>query len=414
MNLMELAKERTDTINELEEMKNVITKENRALNTEEIEKVEKLKAKLDGLQQSIRLLEESIDWKSSKATDLIEQRTFNDRLNRLDNHETLDLAEFRAKGIAMTETDKNGGADKTTPLSSTAKNSFADEIIKLATQTSGLFDAVKKVTLPSALHKIPVARKGLSRLVGVQELEEYTRDAFKIEPVILEPQKLGSVLGVSKELIKDYGYDIEGYILGLFNDAFKETLDHIIVKGATIGNYKIEGLESFDPTTDGSHKFEIDGNKIDIDALTEMYYTLPSVYRGSATWVISDKVARILTGLKDANGNPLLFPSYSVAPFGSRYTLFGRPVIVNSYVDEDVTTEDKKIIYFGDLSRAIVFGIRDTLELAKSTEVGFIRDEILIKAMTRIDIKKLQTDAMVVGVTKTTATTKSTQSKTQE
>ena len=210
---------------------------------------------------------------------------------------------------------------------------------------------------------------------------------------------------MSKELIEDYGYDIESYIIREISDALAETLDELIVKGMRIGQKTIDGLESFNATAtangqDGSHGVAITKSGATIDDISKVYHKLPAKYRPKAVWVISETLAEQLTNLKDATGNPLLIPSYNTAPFGSSYTLFGKPVIVNSFVNSEFGAANKKVLYFGDLTRALICGIRKTLTLTKSSEAGFFYDEEIIKATTRLDIKKAQADAIVVGVTK--------------
>ena len=45
----------------------------------------------------------------------------------------------------------------------------------------------------------------------------------------------------------------------------------------------------------------------------------------------------------------------------------------------------------------LIVGERKALSLQKSTEYGFIRDEIAIKANMRLDIKKALGEAVVIG-----------------
>ena len=73
----------------------------------------------------------------------------------------------------------------------------------------------------------------------------------------------------------------------------------------------------------------------------------------------------------------------------------GRPVIINEHIAS--LDETEIAIYFGDLKRALIVGERKALSLQKSTEYGFINDEIAIKANMRLDIKKALGEAMVIG-----------------
>ena len=69
--------------------------------------------------------------------------------------------------------------------------------------------------------------------------------------------------------------------------------------------------------------------------------------------------------------------------------------------------ETGSAIFFGDLKRILIVGERKVLSLQKSTEYGFIRDEIAIKANMRLDIKKALGEAMVIGTVLNVAKTRS-------
>ncbi|MGL6173339.1 MAG: phage major capsid protein, partial [Cellulosilyticaceae bacterium] len=96
---------------------------------------------------------------------------------------------------------------------------------------------------------------------------------------------------------------------------------------------------------------------------------------------------------------------FNGSPFGSTSTILGRPVIINEYVAE--LNESGTAIFFGDLKRSLIVGERKALSLQKSTEYGFIRDEIAIKANMRLDIKKALGETMVLGTASATAKSKS-------
>ena len=86
-------------------------------------------------------------------------------------------------------------------------------------------------------------------------------------------------------------------------------------------------------------------------------------------------------------------------------TILGRPVIINEHIENLDGTGTA--IYFGDLKRALIVGERKALSLQKSTEYGFINDEIAIKANMRLDIKKALGEAMVLGTVANAAKTRS-------
>ena len=155
----------------------------------------------------------------------------------------------------------------------------------------------------------------------------------------------------------------------------------------------MNGLNDFS-MDDGAKEVQLPA-KLTPETLTEMYFALPIRYRHTATWVILDQTAKALTDMKFEDGRPVLVTSFNGSPVGSHTTILGRPVIINEHVAE--LNETGSAIFFGDLKRALIVGERKDLSLQKSTEYGFIRDEIAIKANMRLDIKKALGKALVIG-----------------
>ena len=155
----------------------------------------------------------------------------------------------------------------------------------------------------------------------------------------------------------------------------------------------MQGLNSFS-AEDGAKEVKLTG-EMTPETLTELYFALPIRYRSTATWVISDQTAKVFTDMKFTDGKPVLVSSYNGSPVGMQTTILGRPVIINEHIANLDGTGTA--IYFGDLKRALIVGERKALSLQKSTEYGFINDEISIKANMRLDIKKALGEAMVIG-----------------
>lgn len=217
----------------------------------------------------------------------------------------------------------------------------------------------------------------------MKELADYAKQTANFEPIMLEAHKFGTLITFSEEVIEDTGYNIEAELLKQLSEAYGITLDEMLVKGEN--SMGVEGLDSFKGV---ATEIEVDQAALTDEHITAMYFALPIKYRQNATWVISDEVAKALTDLKDKQGKPLLVQSYNGSPFGAGSLLLGRPVIINEHVDQ---------IFFGDLQRALIVGERKSLSLQKSTEYGFIRDEVAIKANMRLDIKQGLKEAIVVS-----------------
>lgn len=392
--LNKLVQERDAKLLELEGLKNKVEAEKRSLTKEEVGEVEKLDSEINALNESVKLLERDFSKRAEDISDELEVNDFEREMRNIGSKpfdEPINLTQFR-KAMTMGKSDSGNVA-----LGAIAKKTYADEIMENLPSKSPLFNAIKKIYFSSAQHSIPIMKEGLSDFAGLQELAEYTKDALSLSSVNLVPIKIGKLVMLTKELIEDSGYNIVGTVLNEFSNSLARSLEKFIVKGLTVGNTSAEGLESFNSSSDSSKEVTLN-QEVSVDDILAMYYALPVEYRENATWVMSDAMAQKLSSLKTSDGYPIFTPSYLYnSPVGTSSLLLGRPVIINNNIDAELTTQDKKPIFFGDLNRALLIGIRRELEISRSNEVAFLTDSVAIKGVARFDIKKGDTRAMVVG-----------------
>lgn len=400
MTLEKLYEQRSAVIEKIEAIKTVAMTETRAFSDEEIGKVDEYKKEVARLDATIKAIEETRSFEP-KAPKAKEEKTLADEIRALDGTQELEigLQEVRTKHAGVHAMSVQNGS---TSLKTTAKTTFADTILDKLAYVSPLYGAIRKERFTSGVHQMPVQANKLGKFVAMKELADYAKQVATFDPIKLAPVKFGTMISFSEEVLEDHGYDVEGELLKQLSDAYGVTLDELVVKGNITES--VHGLESFAvkhndlAPNDGSKGVAIpNATGLELEHVMEMYYKLPIAYRNTATWVISDKVAKLLTQMTDGQGRPLLVVDYNSSPFGTNHRLLGRPVIINPHVSE-ADTENSKIIYFGELSRALIVGERRSLKLTKSTEYGFIRDEIAIKASMRLDIKKGLGEAMVIGV----------------
>lgn len=297
----------------------------------------------------------------------------------------LDKIEVRAEILGNT----SGG---NVSVGNIKKTTFADYIIQKLPYISPLYGAARKEVLGSALHTIPVQKSKIGKFVKMAELQKYAQQNADYNTIKLEPNKYGTLISFSEEVLEDLGYDIEADLMQQLLEAYGLTLDELMVKGDT--SSKIEGLNSF-TTTDGCHEVtQKASGAITADELLDIFYSLPIQYRNNATWVISDDTARELSKLTFKEGQPVLFESYNGSPVSSSTTILGKPVIINNFVSK--LNENGTSIFFGDLTKSIIVAPRKSFSIKKSTELGFIDDSVAVKANVRLDIKKALGEAMTL------------------
>ena len=329
--------------------------------------------------------------KSASSTPINnEECSISDEIRALKSDQELEIGTKELRDATHTFSDAAIGSGNAS-TQNIAKTTFADYILDKLAYVSPLYGAVRHERFGNSKHQIPVQANKLGKFVPMQELAEYSKQVANFKAIKLEAHKFGTLISFSQEALDDTGYNLESELLRQLAEAYSMTLDELIVKGND--EYDVQGLNSF--STEDGCKEVIVPTQLTPETLTELYFTLPIRYRNTATWVISDQTAKALTDMKFVDGRPVLVNSYNGSPVGMQTTILGRPVIINEHIaDLDGTGT---AIYFGDLKRALIVGERKALSLQKSTEYGFINDEIAIKANMRLDIKKALGEAMVLG-----------------
>ena len=388
-----LLEKRSKLINKIEQIMEKAEKETRAFSNDELTEVNELKASINQIDETIKAKEEARNLMTSikkSATTNNELKSISDEIRALKTDQELEIGTKELRDATHTFSDSAIGSGNAS-TQNIAKTTFADYILDKLAYVSPLYGAVRHERFGNSKHQIPVQANKLGKFVPMQELAEYSKQVANFKAIKLEAHKFGTLISFSQEALDDTGYNLESELLRQLSESYSMTLDELIVKGND--EYQVEGLNSFS-AEDGAKEVKLSSN-IAPETLTELYFALPIRYRKTATWVISDQTAKALTDMKFTDGKPVLVNSYNGSPVGMQTTILGRPVIINEHIENLDGTGTA--IYFGDLKRALIVGERKALSLQKSTEYGFINDEMAIKANMRLDIKKALGEAMVIG-----------------
>ena len=400
--MKQLLEKRSKLIEQIEAIMNVAETEKRAFSKEELDKINGYTDEVNQIDATIQTQKEAralmTTIKEPATSDKQDQPSLLDEIRALqaDANKEIEIGTREVRDGTHTFSGTAVGSGNA-PTEIISKTTFADYILDKLTYISPLYGAVRHERFGNSKHQIPVQANKLGKFVPMKELAEYTKQVATFEPIKLEAHKFGTLITFSQEAIEDTGYNVEGELMRQLAESYGITLDELIVKGNE--EYKMNGLNDFS-VDDGVKEVQLPA-KLTPETLTEIYFTLPIRYRHTATWVISDQTAKALTDMKFEDGRPVLVTSFNGSPVGPRTTILGRPVIINEYVAE--LNETGTSIFFGDLKRALIVGERKAVSLQKSTEYGFIRDEIAIKANMRLDIKKALGEALVIGTSGTVA-----------
>ena len=397
MKLKKLQEERADLLNQIETENNSETRS--------IEKIDELIAKLDEKEKEIQIEERLLNSKTfNKKTKEDNEEDFNTEIRAaIYSEKELDITNFEIEERAMGNPGVTGGNQS---IGNISKTTFANAIIKKAAETSDLYKYVRKENFGSALHQIPVQKTKIAEFANVKELAEYAEKNIDFEPIQMAAHKFGNISIISEEVLADTGYNIMGELLEQYGESAGLTIDKLLVKGDAATT--LQGLNSFFNATgvaqSGAIKQSVKtANLADVglDHIMAMYNGLPSKYREKATWVIGTELAARLTTATDGIGRPLLYQDFSQVPFGGQATpmLLGNPVVISDHVSNITgAAEHTPIAFFGDLSKALILGIRQSFTIKTSTEYKFISDGLAVKGTMRLDIKRALGEALTALV----------------
>ncbi len=381
-----------DKLKQLMEQRDALLAEMKNLNEErKFDEFDTKEQELRAVENEIRMLQIADGMKEINEPETEEVRTIDTEVrSALETGKEIDITNIEMRDMGMT-TPASGSNSSVSAL---GKQTFASYILKKLPQLCRLYAAVRKEPLGGATHAIPVQKNKIGKFVNVKEFAEYAKQNADYEQIKLEAQKYGTLVSISEEALADTGYSLEADVREQIEEGYAATIEGLIVHGdSAVG---VHGLESISDADGAIKVTQKTAGKITIEEIEAIYKALPRKYRRKATWVFNDETAQALAALKDGQGRPLLYNSLNGEPFGDGSLLLGRPVIVTDEMAGTAASgaTGNKVIFFGDLERALVVGPRKSMTIKKSEEAGFLNDTVVLKANTRLDIKKAMCEAM--------------------
>lgn len=251
-----------------------------------------------------------------------------------------------------------------------APEEFGNELIKLLTEYSPLRQYARVINISAPELKLPRRVSGTAAS-WVSEIADRTESAPTFEQLTFTPHELATFTDVSRQLLEDNAYNLEGELLADFAESFGKTEGTAFVKGTGTGQpngimsasgiAEIKtGVAATFPTTNPA------------DVLIGMYHKLPTTHAQNGVWVMNRNTLATIRTWKDGDGRYLVLDPISAA---GATTLLGRPIV--EAVDMDDIGAGKFPILFGDMSgyrivdRLGLSNLRDPFTLAAKGQVRF-------------------------------------------
>lgn len=208
--------------------------------------------------------------------------------------------------------------------------------------------------------------------------------------ITLSAHKVATMIKVSDELLRDSVFDIQSYIAGEFARRIGACEEGAFITGD--GTHKPTGL--LHATNGAGVGVTTAGATFTADEVIDLVYSVRSVYRPNAVFLMNDSAIRALRKLKDGSGQYLWQPGLRE---GEPDRLLNHRVYTSAYMPE--IAAGNKPILFGDFKSYWIadrdgrFFQRLNELYAKTGQVGFLATErvdgrlVLPEAMKCLQIK---------------------------
>ncbi len=242
------------------------------------------------------------------------------------------------------------------------------------------------ITTSSGEKLIPVvASHGTASWTAEEAEITESDDAFSL--VNIGAHKLTTMIKVSDELLNDSAFNLEQYIAREFARRMASAEEDAFINGNGTG--KPTGIL----TTGQTGVTSASGTAITADEIIDLYHSLRSPYRKTATFITNDSTVKVIRKLKDGTGQYLWQPGLTA---GAPDTILNRPIKTSSYMPSIALNQ--KVIAFGDLSYYWIAdrqgrAFKRLNELyAKNGQVGFLATQRVDGKLTLAEaVKILQT-----------------------
>jgi HK97 family phage major capsid protein/HK97 family phage prohead protease len=272
--------------------------------------------------------------------------------------ERLSLDEVKALTVSV---DANGGY--------LAPEAFGNEILKKIVEMSPIRQYAKVTTITAPEVKYPRKLTGTAA-TWVSEIGNRTESGMTFEQATFTPYELSTFVPVSRQLLEDNAYGLEGELSADFGESFAKTEGAAFVSGDGTG--KPKGLLTASGITEIKTGHASTLGTDPAATIIAMFHKLPSVVAQNGVWIMNRTTLGALRTLKDGTGRFIMLDPITR---GAPATLLGRPIV--EAIDMPDVAANAFPIMFGDLSgyrivdRIGLSVLRDPFTLSDTGQVKF-------------------------------------------
>lgn len=249
-----------------------------------------------------------------------------------------------------------------------APDEVGSELIKLLVEYSPIraYANVTSIAAPAITYP---RRLTSTAATWVAETDDRTASAPTFEQITLTPFELATYTDISRQLLEDNAYNLEGELLADYAEQFGKAEGAAFVKGD--GDGKPKGLLAATGLTEMKTGVAADFPATSpADVLIGMYHKLATSHAQRGAWLMNRNTLATIRKWKNSAGDYLVLDPITV---GGASTLLGRPIV--EATDMDDIGAGKYPILFGDLAgyrivdRISFTSLRDPFTLAGKGQV---------------------------------------------
>lgn len=353
----------------------------RAFTTEEAERAAKVDEafagfdrRLDTLRQQLAIEEQTREFARVLASDAAVRSAFETELRSVLVERTKPDAEFTFTGRELKRALSVGTAaagGNTVPIS------FLDQLIQGLRDFSSVIAAGATVLTTASGEEIKMPR--VATFGAAAQVAEAT-GIGGTDPTFDQPSlksyKLGEYITVSRELIEDAVFDVEGFVVNLI----AENIGLLAGSRYAVGTGSSQTAGIITAATAGVTGATAVAGAFTFDNLIDLFYSIGAPYRLRGSWLIADGALSTMRKLKaSGTGEYLWQPAVQV---GQPDLLLGKPV----YADANMAAPaiGARPVGFGDVSRYWV-RLVNTLRVDRSEHAAFASDQVAFRGTLRTD-----------------------------
>lgn len=223
-----------------------------------------------------------------------------------------------------------------------APTTFGDEILKSLRQFSPIRQYAKVITIAGRDVRYP-RRIGSTAATWTDEIANRTESAPSYEQVTLTPYELATFVEVSRQLLEDNAYNLEGELASDLAESFAIAEGTAFVSGTGTGQPK--GILAATGITQIVSGAAATLGTAPGDLLIDAFSKIATIHAQNGAWGMNRNTLAAVRKIKDTTGAYLWQPSLRD---GAPSTLLGRPVI--EMVDFPDIAAGTFPIVFGDWS----------------------------------------------------------------